>query len=180
MSLNIFFTILVSTLIFGTAQAQVTAELRAGLQNDRSQDPLPDGKKLSLGLGYNHGDWLYLLSLSQIGRSEVGNSTVGTRLTTQELVLWSRYHFVRSDIETYGGIGAGLKLDTANIRLYEETTSEKSKPQSIVGLCGGINLPLYVGANKEQIIANLEIDLLNQPGYNFLEAAILLGLSVRF
>ena len=154
----------------------MSAELRAGIQTDRGQDPLPDGTKLSLGLGYDIGSWSYQLNYSHIERADVGNATVGTKLTTEEFLAWARYSFYRAKhFEAYGGVGTGFKLDRANIRLYDETASEKSERQWLGGACSGANVPF-----NKIMAANLELEFLKQPGIDFLEVAILLGMSFRF
>ncbi len=169
-------SLLAAVFLFSSAQAQMSGELRAGIQTDRSQDPLPDGTKLSLGLGYGVGRWTYQIYYSHIGRAEVGNATVGSRLSTDEFLGWAKFNFFKAKhIETYGGAGTGFKIDRANIRLYDQSVSEKSQEQWLVGVCGGANVPF-----NKLVAAGLELDLLNQPGVNYLEVALLLGMSFRF
>lgn len=173
--------IFLSLFAFSQGQAEMSAELRAGIQTDRSQDPVPEGSKLSMGLGYGFGAWNYQFNYSHIGRDDVGNATVGTKLTTDEFLAWARYNFFkRKHIETYGGVGAGFKIDVANIRLYDETLTEKSDRQWLVGLCAGASVPFNLGASNKQIAPNLELALLNQPGVDYVEVALLLGMSFRF
>ncbi|MDZ4661333.1 MAG: hypothetical protein SGJ18_06895 [Pseudomonadota bacterium] len=169
-------SVLLSFFSMAPALAQFSAELKAGIQTDRGQDPLPDGTKFSAGIVYDLGSWSYQFNYSHVGRSEVGNATVGTKLSTKEYLGWARYGFFKAKhIETYGGIGTGFKLDLANIRLYDEAVTEKSERQWLVGICTGAIVPF-----NQQIAANLELELLNQPGVDFLEVAILLGMSFRF